>query len=294
VGLAYLFRWTIYSFLALSLSKLLTSGRIKALLCAIGSSVVITGLVQYIFLPDLRFTSIANWDPHYYRVVGPLLDPGFVGMILVLFIVFLSLVPISTGLFNKILWPFTFACLLLTYSRSSYLAFFVATLTIAFIRKSPKLLVVTTAVLILAISLLPRPGGEGTNLDRTNSAQLRFINWGQSLKIFADHPIIGVGFNVYRYAQKQYGFLDQNNWLYSHAGAGADSSLLFVAATTGAVGLSVFFWYLKSLFSLRSPLITISLLALLPHSFFLNSFFYPPILIWLALLIALSAFREKT
>jgi hypothetical protein len=150
-------------------------------------------------------------------------------------------------------------------------------------------------VLFFTISFLPRPGGEGTKLERSNSVQLRFINWSQSLRIFADHPIIGVGFNVYRYAQKRYGFLEQNNWLYSHAGAGADSSLLLVAATTGLIGFSVFLWYLLSIFKIRSQLITVSLVALSPHSFFLNSLFYPPILIWLALLIALeSVSKEKT
>jgi O-antigen ligase len=146
-------------------------------------------------------------------------------------------------------------------------------------------------ILLLGITLivLPRsPDGEGVKLERTSSIQARIQNWRNSLIIIRDHPIFGVGFNTYRYAQRAYGFTDTSKWLQSHAGAGADSSLLFVTATAGVFGLLAYLWYLRSLNQLRTPNseLQVVLVALLVHSLFLNSLFYPSVMLWLALLTA--------
>ena len=139
----------------------------------------------------------------------------------------------------------------------------------------------------MTILLLPRPGGEGVRLERTTSSLARLENWKKGLEIIKDQPLFGVGFNTLRYAQKDYGFLT-SNWRKTHAGAGLDSSLLFVWATTGLTGLIVFLYFLKGVFKTKSLVIKASLLALIAHSFFNNTLFYPWVIIWFWLILGLE------
>lgn len=271
IGSLYLIRWFAYA-LFIPTARSLTQRYPKALFF-LGFLTAVIGLLQYVLLPDVRFLVVSQWDPHYYRVIGSLLDPGFTGLILVFTLIFLSLQP----RFNVFAWTLTYLSFILTYSRSSYLAFAISVVLISFKKKSWKFLLGSALLFALSIYSLPHPGGEGVNLERTNSIQARLLNWSQSWTIFSRHPIIGVGFDTYRYAQKEAGFLDTSTWLLSHAGAGADSSLLFVAATTGLLGFLAYLYYLKHL---RSSIYY--LLPLLVHSFFLNSLFYPFVLVWLA------------
>ena len=84
-------------------------------------------------------------------------------------------------------------------------------------------------ILGLTIVILPRvSSGEGVKLERMSTVWARIASWKKAWEIFSDNPIIGVGFNTYRYAQKASPE--------SHAGAGSDSSILLVMATTG-IGL---------------------------------------------------------
>ena len=98
-----------------------------------------------------------------------------------------------------------------------------------------------------------------------------------------------MGFNSYRYAQRDYGFLEKD-WQENHAGAGADSSLLFVLATTGLIGLMAYSWLWLGIYKLalkaKSAVFLASLTALCAHSFFLNSLFYAWIMAWLWMLVA--------
>jgi len=230
-------------------------------------------LAQYLVFPDVRALTVAEWDPHYFRVVGTLLDPGFTGLILVFTLI------LATLRNHKFLWILAYIPFALTYSRSSYAAFLVSMAYIAWKIKGWKFFLGILLLFTVTIAILPRaPDGEGVKLERTNSIQARIDSWNTAWKIFTQHPILGVGFNVYRYAQ--------GASLKSHAGAGADSSLLFVAATTGTLGLLAYLWYLKRLYSLEP--ITYYLIPLLVHSLFLNSLFYPAVMVWIALLLAAS------
>jgi O-antigen ligase len=177
---------------------------------------------------------------------------------------------------------------MLTYSRSSYFAYLIGMAVIAWAKRAPKFFLTVLLIFILTILVLPRPGGEGVKLERESTVQARIRNWKQSLVIARDHPIFGVGFNAYRYAQRDYGFLGKD-WQTSHAGAGADSSILFVMATTGLVGLAVYLWFWVSLLRVtRYGLVALaSSLALLAHSFFNNSLFYPWIMVWFWVLLGL-------
>jgi hypothetical protein len=104
------------------------------------------------------------------------------------------------------------------------------------------------------------------------------------MEIVKDNFLLGVGFNTFRYVQKQYGFLEPGQEEI-HSGAGSDSSLLFVFATTGIIG---FFVYLVALLFpaleafLRKKgnwLMVFTLIgAFLLESQFINSLFYPQIM----------------
>ena len=158
----------------------------------------------------------------------------------------------------------------------------------------------------VSIILLPRPLVEGTKLERTSTIAARFSNYEQTFTIIKDNILFGVGFNTLRHAKKDYGFLREETWQESHAGAGSDSSFLFVWATTGVFGLFtyLFLWW-KILTMQQSsdsehrwnsetmrqkPLFIIFpvAVALLVHSFFLNSLFYPWIMLWFWLILGVS------
>jgi|GEM_PF-319193 len=323
--------------------------RISHFLTLAGGLTACFGLLQYLWFPDLRvWLEAGNWDPHYYRAIGTFLDPGFLGMIMVLNLILLyrlvtgekyfwrfgrpsqisspqfcpqnscgisgpswakkALYPVGRSLYgaksesSKIWMGFprqklfrlslilntivTYLCLMLTYSRSSYLAYLLGMAVIAWIKKAPRFFLAVLIIFTLTILVLPRPGGEGVKLERESTIQARIRNWRQSLTIAGDHPVFGVGFNAYRYAQRDYGFLGEEKWQQNHAGAGADSSLLFVLATTGIVGFAIYGWILKKVLSGTCGLaVFASMTALLGHSFFLNSLFYPWIMGWIFLLL---------
>lgn len=290
IGGLYLARWTVYSLFFVDLIQMFKVWERNRLAIFLSLVVIITSLAQYIFYPDIRSLQVLEWDPHYFRVVGSWLDPGFTGMLLVLVLVYLTIRPFADKKWQWLIWGAGYLALALTYSRSSYLAFLTAIAWIAIKIKGWKFFAKTLLLLIATIFLLPRaPDGEGVKLERAYSIWSRVDNWKYAITIFKDHPIIGVGFNTYRYAQKGYGFISDINWQESHAAAGSDSSLLFVAAATGLVGIFFYINYLKKLFAFgQNRILQASLSALFVHSLFLNSLFYPAVLAWIAVLVSIS------
>jgi hypothetical protein len=275
--------------LFIPLSLLLSSTSLKKLLFAMGFAVTVTGLGQYLIFPDIRALAAAEWDPHYYRVVGTLLDPGFIGAVLCGFL--LLLIYFRDKFTRLKFWTMTTVVYLsfaLTYSRSSYLAFIAGMLVYSILKKSARPVIVSALVLSATLLALPRsPDGEGVKLERTSSIRARIINWQHSISIFAQNPVLGTGFNTYRYAQKQAGFLDDDKWIKSHSGAGADSSLLFVAATTGIVGLFFYLGFVRQLWGTSDDFFPVLTSAILVHSLFLNTLFYPHYLFFLGTVLAL-------
>lgn len=301
VALLYSLRWIVYAEVYFVVYDLVKTEKFKVQrvgdsLIVIGLAAAIFGLLQYLFLPDTRFLEKWGWDPHYYRVIGTFLDPGFLGLILVLTLIplVIKLWPFSKLSWHTAAWLIIYIALALTYSRASYLAYLGSMGTIAWIKKSPKFFLGILVVGIITVLLLPRPGGEGVRLERESTIKLRVVNWQQSLVIAKDHPVLGVGFNAYRYAQKRYGFLDEQRSQVSHAGGGADSSLLFVLATMGILGLLVYLWLWFKIISLPFDLaVFASSIALLIHSLFLNSLFYPWVMGWFWILLGIGQLKEK-
>ena len=86
-----------------------------------------------------------------------------------------------------------------------------------------------------------------------------------------------------------------------HSGSGSDSSILLVAATTGIIGLFTFIYLLFALLTiflknLKSDYLklatTSSFLALLVHSQFVNSFFFPQIMLLFWVLVGLVNVKD--
>lgn len=296
VSSLYLIRWLSYLGIYFVLSDLLKNNnklknQIKEMLIIVSAAAALLGLLQYIFVPDIRPLTAFGWDPHYYRVVGTYLDPGYTGMIFVLGIILILEKILSMKISNYffiLIFFIIYLALSLTYARSAYLAYLIVITLFSWRKKSIKFFIIALSLSVFTLFLLPRPGGEGVKLERKSTVYSRINNWRQSLRIAFDHPVFGTGFNSYRYTQRKYGFLNQDNWRKSHAGSGADSSLLFIFATTGIVGLISYFLLIIKIISLsykKSWVIFLSLIALLSHSFFNNSLFYPWTMIWMAILL---------
>jgi len=295
----YLLRWIVYAGLYFVLIDLkdrfnyLKWSSMVNYLIVLGAMTAIFGLVQYLIWPDIGFLEVFGYDPHYFRLVGTFFDPGFIGIILVLTLILLVVSNWEKiGVFKMKNLPvhcllFTVYCsLALTYSRSSYLAYLMGMGVIAFIKKAPRFFLIILFIGALTLLILPRQsGGEGIRLERTSTIQARAGSWRNALIISRDHPLIGVGFNAFRYAQRDYGFLKEQ-WQESNAGAGADSSLLFVLATTGIIGFLTYLGIWWKILRIGNLTILASALAILIHSLFLNSLFYPWVMAWMWILLA--------
>ncbi len=297
VGFLYWLRWFFYAGLYFVIADLKEKfvWLKKDLFCfltIIGFMVGFFALVQYLIWPNLKVLEYLQYDPHFYRTAGTFLDPGFTGIILLLTIILITFRIWSNKGKKAVwiaLWSLLYIVLALTYSRASWLSFFVFGALFAFYKKSLKFFFLIIGLLFLTWIFVPQPSGEGGNLQRTYSVVSRFGSYRQSFEIFSRKPILGVGFNTYRYTQEQSGFFDNTDydWQKSLSGAGVDNSLLFVLATTGILGLATYLWLLlKSLGNFKNEIIVVSLVPILVHSLFLNSLFYIWVMIWFWLLLA--------
>ena len=272
IGLGYLFRWLLLAAPYFTL-KLINKKEVKKIVNLTRFSLLLTAilaLMQYLIFPDQRHLIYFGWDDHYYRLTGTLIDPNFTGLILVLALGF-NLIYSTPFSFAIILYLFL---LYLTYSRASWLAFL--GLLIAWLRTKKTIRPVLFLILgfLILIIVLPRPFGEGGNLRRTFSLKSRLHSWQIAAKIIRQNPFWGVGFNNYRLAQKELGVLG-SDWAETRAGAGADNSFLFLAATAGLPGLIILLfliWHWQPRWWIVPIII---------HSLFNNSLFYP----WVLLLV---------
>lgn len=305
VSLGYLVRFILYTGIYFVLADAVKHNKlqdkISNYLIAAGATTAVLGLLQYIFMPDLKPLESLGWDPHYFRVVGTFLDPGFIGLILVLSLILLVLKfwdKWKTNIISIIIFLIIYISLALTYSRSSYLAYLGSFGLIAYFKKNLKFFWFVLLLAIITIILLPKPYGEGVKLERESTIISRLHNWENSLKIGFDNPVLGVGFNTYRFSLKQYGFINDKNWQTNHGASGADSSLFFVFSTTGIVGLISYLIILITIikFSLinKNPIVFCTITAIIIHSFFNNSLFYAWIMIWMWIILGMEETSFRT
>lgn len=176
--------------------------------------------------------------------------------------------------------------LILTFSRSSYIAFIGAIIVFSAMTKRWKLLIGFFAIsLIVSILLQIIPHASLFSLTRFNSGIARVDNWALSMEYIRTAPILGNGW----YMLKDVGEA-------TRAFSLLDNSFLFVAASTGVVGLSIFLWLSGTILhriykrrrdkeNLTRAVIVAFCVATVIHSQFVNSLFYPWVILWIIVLL---------
>ncbi len=317
----YLVRWLSYLSIFFAVLNMDKSFKkiLHNLLIIDGLIIVVIGYFQYFFFSDLKPLFYLGWDDHMYRLFSVYFDPNFTGGILVLYLLFLLgllfkqiassnsyIKLLSTKLRKKhyimLLSIFSLATLVaifLTFSRSSLLMLLTSVSLLLVLLGRKKLIAVLIAVVLLfGIIISPKFNVENINLFRQTSTNARLGNYQVANSIILQNPIVGVGFNAYRYAKERYKI--QTGWTNapSHADAGVDNSLLFVLATAGIAGLITYLllwahlvrsaWHVygkhKNVYAL---VFLASSAGLFVHAMFINSLFFPAIMIWMWILFGL-------
>jgi hypothetical protein len=298
-GSLYLLRWILYG----TVIYIVTTTQKQRFLWEWGTyiagvSFALLGFLQMLVLPGLRPLLALGWDEHYGRLFSTLFDPNFVGIVLVM-IFFWGMHLFKEYKSKRLLIFFGQTCMgiaiVLTYSRSTYLAFFVG-FVIWLIGSKQYIVSLFIFFLVGVFLIIPRDGRDVNRLDRMLSVTARLNNWKTSFELSTKAPVFGNGFNLLRAIAKKERSIDKNG-VVSHDAAGVDNSLLFVLATTGSIGLVLYSFLLckeaqvlKKSFGYTGISIGASLLT---HSFFNNSLFYAWTMILFWIFLGLAGLPEK-
>lgn len=301
-GLFYLFRITAFSFFLIYVWNYAknTLGGTKLLensLLAVSTVSAIFGWIQYFTIPDLKPLYYIGWDMHLYRLAGTFLDPTFLGLI----IVFGLIISLNYYIDTKkkkflIILLFLLISLAFTYARATYLAFFVSLVVLGLAKKTLRKFMYLIIGLGMLAMILPTAKNHSIILTRTFSISARFTNYRQALEVFNNNPILGVGYNNMCAARNRYVGFEKYS---SHACSGADSSLLLILATTGIIGLLVFLdmgikMILETTKSKKWYVVIAAGSALIVHSFFSNSLFFPWIMGYMAILFVIFTTEKSS
>lgn len=294
IATLYLCRFLIYAGLYFVVRGELTKrkGEIRQSMFIVGCVSVFIGFLQYIFYPDLRGWYFLGWDEHLFRMFGTFLDPNYFGSFLVIFLLFIfqlkkEAIKIKDIKIIALIITIVVA-ILLTYSRSAVVMGMAAIVTYFLMKKDFVKMAVLALIFLSSVFLVSNYYIEGLNPFRIASTQARIESAQNAIEIIKDHPIIGVGFNTYRYAQNEYGFRDSPFWMTSHADAGTDNSFLFILATTGIIGFISYAFLIRRMFSMtkflqkqQREIFLTMIITLLVGSIFNNLLFYTPLMMWL-------------
>lgn len=306
-ALAYLARWATYFALYVMAAELLDARGAHRVARTLEAGLLVFaafGIVQSLLLPGFaqwvypESTVYADWDPQGRRLVSTVLDPNYAGALLMLGILILG-GKVAAGV-KVPAWRvlLLLTALLLTLSRSSFLALLVGSTVLVAARGIPmRALKLGALATVLMLPVLPRIVAFAASFNKLSldaSALARLVAWGKALRVWNDNPLMGIGFNTYGFVQRQYG------WRVSGSSTfGLDGGLLFVGALTGIVGLSCLGYLLwrvarrgwrtygdaRLSAEARAMGITAaaSVPALLVHSLFVNSLMLPYVMLpcWL-------------
>ncbi len=313
ISFLYLARYMVYGSLLFSARCIKNESKklMGNILVISGSVFCLFGFIQYHFYTNLRNLFYAGWDDHLYRLFSTMFDPNFAGIFLVfIFILVLSYFTVQIevkkyklGGFYLLLLALSSIAIYLTYSRSAFLAL-LAGVTVFLIKKGySKFILPAIIVLSLMMLMFANFGIEGLNPLRSFSTMARVHSDQETFEIALKNPVFGVGFDAFRYAQIRYGVRNAVTINPSNADAGSDNSYLFIAATTGIVGLVLFARYILEIlrrlnraFDKNDPIAIASMptfVALLVDGLFINSLFYPLVLVWAFILIGVTQSKKR-
>lgn len=308
-GALYFIRWVEYLALFwIGLDVFRTHARAKKYLnIIIGTGVIlaILGFIQLKVFPDFSFMVPQGWDPHVGRLLSTWFDPNFLGGLFVLLIAIAASVALYTPFRqSRWLWIATGIMSLatvLTFSRSAYVGLVVALGIIGLVRSRVALFLGALAM-ISVVMFVPRVQERVIGIRSVDeTAQLRLVSYRNAFTVIGDHPLLGVGYNLYKYVQVEYNFLETTN---EHSASGSDSSLLTIWVTTGTIGLVIYLWLFLSMMveawrtwrDQRLPRqwqgyglgLVAGLSGLFAHSQFVNGLQYPHLMEMMWLLVAMS------
>lgn len=292
---------------------------------AVGLLTTVVSVSWYIFMPDMRFLARFGWDPHFYRLMGPILDPNFTGLILIMFMVIwfwqalnnnLKFLNLKQSKLKKILIDLiiflTTLAVSLTFSRSSYLSLLTVLggfFAMNWVRNQQnhknnlsksnyfpnlptyKTIFLAGLIFIISLPLLPKPGGEGVNLARTSTIEQRAAAGQTALsQIHGVGWLTGVGF----FKQVINADIKHDRPVHAHF---PDSLPIFVLTQTGLVGVTLATLLLIKWFQQlypQKPYALILLLAVLSHSLANLSLFEPFSLLYLLMCLnTVSSSRNR-
>lgn len=306
-GALYLIRWILYTavFFYFSDSQKEEKNFLLSCMSVIGGLLVLIGFIQYFYYNNLRNLYYLGWDDHMYRIFSSFLDPNFTGILFTLFSIFImGRIWTERTKNTSLTWIYVFflgislVATVLTFSRSALIALAIGSVVfLTLIGKKRYFLYLVGVMVGMLLLTVPFFYIENVNLFRAASTHARLESAENALTIIKDNFLTGVGFNTYRYAQVKYGFRHGIGADVSHADSGTDNSYLFVLATTGIFGLLLYGGYLRSLLlygweylkvkkSYYPAVYIASLCAVMVDSLFINSLFYPFILVWMWLLLS--------
>jgi O-antigen ligase len=250
-----------------------------------------TGFLQYFLYPDLRNLLYLGFDPHSYRLFGLFLDPNLIGIVFVWCFFWLANKLKNKNIKYCLLLLLTlFIAILLTYSRTSYLA--LATGSIYWFAanyKNKYFFIAIILLLFVLIPFLPKHFGEGTNLLRINSLQGKKQSWNSGLKLFIKKPVFGYGFNNIPKLKAK----NQQSEFKDNSAYGLDNSVLTLLVTTGIVGLVSYFGIFFILFKQGQILQQIIVITYFIHTLFVNSLFTPGVFIFFILIYSSTQQKLK-
>ncbi len=290
-------RWAGFYFLSIIVFNQSKSEKDTTLWMLAGFALLLSlaGFIQLKIMPDFTSLEDLGWDPHQNRLLSTWFDPNFVGG----FLAFISPILLGAALdqksLRKVFIPIVgigLIALVLTLSRSAYLALITAVLVFGLFR-SVKLLAGLGVALLLLVAVLPTVQDRFLSLVDSiasvtsdsytlpdASSRLRFEAWDEAWQLFLEKPILGQGYNRYKYAALELGTLKDLN---IHSASGSDSSLLNILATTGLAGffpfLSIYLLLAIQAWKHRKNGVALGFLAglsgLFVHSIFVNSLLFP-------------------
>ena len=242
----YLVRWGLYAALylfALTAFPRSAAPRLIRVAVAVCVAFAAFGIFQSIFLPDFAFLiypdaiPYVDWDVQGNRLVSSFLDPNFAGA----FIMFGLLYVHAQGFEEKHpsypLLALFWIALVLTLSRSSIIAtlFGLGLLTLR-TGKVRRLLLPLGCLALIGTLLADRLIQFGASYNKLTflepSALSRLASWLLAWRVFADNPIIGVGYNTFGVVRVAYGSSVSGSTAF-----GSDGGVLYLAAVSGIVGV---------------------------------------------------------
>jgi len=218
----------------------------------------------------MRFLLRYGWDEHYWRLIGTVLDPNYMGVMAGMIGFYFLDKNYKNYKFNKEMAMILMAAatLALTWSRASWLAFGAAAGWWAVSGRPGRpgrlgRLGIFGVLAVLGVGVwwaAPKPGGEGVNLLRTSSIQQRLLSWNQAIGVWKQHPWLGVGFNNY-------------------GGRAPSSSWLLLLATLGVLGSLGILGEIREIGEIRNSKFWLGIIIMVSvHAIFNNTLFYPPVL----------------